>query len=381
MTATRLPLFPLGTVLFPGLLLPLHVFEERYRQLVRDLLVGPHESRAFGVVAIREGREVGADSIRALHGVGCVARLRRVEPYDDGRFDVVTSGSQRFRLLAVDNSRPYLQGDVELLGEPDGQPAPDSQPGLRRRTPTTGRRSGSPTTSPPTTPAPCPTPSPPARSSTSPTGSGCSRRRTPPSRLRAELALLRRETTLLGLLPSLPGGGADPTPREPELSPAAARGGGTPATVALAKAGVEVALHPYEHAAGAPSYGGEAADALGLSHDEVFKTLVARVDGRLVTAVVPVSGTLDLKALAAAMGGKKAAMAEPADAERATGYVVGGISPIGQRSRLPVVVDDSVLALAAVYVSAGRRGLQVRLAPADLLRVTGARTAPLRRAG
>ena len=100
-----------------------------------------------------------------------------------------------------------------------------------------------------------------------------------------------------------------------------------------------------------------------------------------MTAVVPVSGTLDLKGLAAAMGGKKAAMAEPADAERATGYVVGGISPIGQRSRLPVVVDDSVLALPAVYVSAGRRGLQVRLAPADLLRVTGARTAAIRRSG
>ena len=149
--------------------------------------------------------------------------------------------------------------------------------------------------------------------------------------------------------------------------------------MALAKAGVEVTLLPYEHAAGAPSYGGEAADALGLSHDEVFKTLVARVDERLVTAVVPVSGTLDLKALAAAMGTKKAAMAEPADAERATGYVVGGISPIGQRNRLPVVVDDSVLALPAVYVSAGRRGLQVRLAPADLLRVTGARTAAIRR--
>jgi Cys-tRNA(Pro)/Cys-tRNA(Cys) deacylase len=144
---------------------------------------------------------------------------------------------------------------------------------------------------------------------------------------------------------------------------------------------VATTLLPYEHAAGAPSYGGEAADALGLSHDEVFKTLVARVDGRLVTAVVPVSGTLDLKALAAAVAGKKAAMAEPADAERATGYVVGGISPIGQRSRLPVVVDDSVLALTAVYVSAGRRGLQVRLAPADLLQVTGARTAPIRRPG
>ena len=155
--------------------------------------------------------------------------------------------------------------------------------------------------------------------------------------------------------------------------------GGTPATVALTKAAVEFTLHPYEHAAGAPSYGGEAADALGLSHDEVFKTLVARVDGTLVTAVVPVAGSLDLKALAAALGGKKAAMAEPADAERATGYVVGGISPLGQRSQLPTVVDESVLGLAAVYVSAGRRGLQVRLAPADLLRLSAARTAPLRR--
>ncbi len=155
--------------------------------------------------------------------------------------------------------------------------------------------------------------------------------------------------------------------------------GGTPATVALTKAAVEFTLHPYDHAAGAPSYGGEAADALGVSHDEVFKTLVARVDGTLVTAVVPVAGSLDLKALAAALGGKKAAMAEPADAERATGYVVGGISPLGQRSRLLTVVDESVLGLVAVYVSAGRRGLQVRLAPADLLRVSAARTAPLRR--
>ncbi len=126
MTANaRLALFPLGTVLIPGMLLPLHIFEERYRQLVRDLLVAPHDSRAFGVVAIREGREVGSDGVRALHGIGCVARLRRVEPYDDGRFDIVTSGSQRFRLVALDESRPYLQGDVELLGEPDGERAPD----------------------------------------------------------------------------------------------------------------------------------------------------------------------------------------------------------------------------------------------------------------
>lgn len=106
---------------------------------------------------------------------------------------------------------------------------------------------------------------------------------------------------------------------------------------------------------------------------------MARVDGRLTVAVVPVSASLDLKALAAALGTKKAAMAEPADAERATGYVVGGISPVGSRSPLPVVIDDSVLALERVYVSAGRRGLQVSLAPGDLVAVTRARTAPVRR--
>ena len=155
--------------------------------------------------------------------------------------------------------------------------------------------------------------------------------------------------------------------------------GGTPATVALTKAAVEFTLHPYEHAAGAPSYGGEAADALGLSHDEVFKTLVARVDGTLVTAVVPVAGSLDLKALAAALGGKKAAMAEPADAERATGYVVGGIAPVGQKRRLPTVVDESATAYDVVYVSAGRRGLDLGIAPADLVAVTGAITADVSR--
>jgi Cys-tRNA(Pro)/Cys-tRNA(Cys) deacylase len=156
-------------------------------------------------------------------------------------------------------------------------------------------------------------------------------------------------------------------------------GGGTPAVAALAAAGVTYTLHPYEHAPDAPSYGAEAADALDLSQDEVVKTLVVRVDGRLVSAAVPVSGTLDLKALAAAAGGKKAAMAEPSDAQRATGYVVGGISLLGQRSRMPLFLDDSVLALDAVYLSAGRRGLQVRVAPADLVRVSGARTAPLGR--
>jgi Cys-tRNA(Pro)/Cys-tRNA(Cys) deacylase len=151
--------------------------------------------------------------------------------------------------------------------------------------------------------------------------------------------------------------------------------------VALTRAGVAFELHPYDHDGTAPSYGLEAADALGLDPSQVFKTLVARVDDRLTVAVVPVSGSLDLKALAAAVGGKRAAMAQPADAERATGYVVGGISPLGGRSALDVVVDDSVLALPTVYVSAGRRGLQVSLAPGDLLSATRARTAPIGRAG
>ncbi|MGZ4614100.1 MAG: LON peptidase substrate-binding domain-containing protein [Actinomycetes bacterium] len=120
----RLPLFPLGTVLFPGLLLPLHVFEERYRVLVRDLVDGPPEARSFGIVAIREGREVGADGVQALHTVGCLAELRQVEPYADGRFDIVTNGTRRFRLGALDQSGPYLRAAVDFLDEPDGEAAP-----------------------------------------------------------------------------------------------------------------------------------------------------------------------------------------------------------------------------------------------------------------
>jgi Cys-tRNA(Pro)/Cys-tRNA(Cys) deacylase len=156
-------------------------------------------------------------------------------------------------------------------------------------------------------------------------------------------------------------------------------GKGTPATVAAAKAGIEFTLHPYEPAPDADSYGAAAADALGVPHDRIFKTRLAEVDGALTVGVVPVSGTLDLKALAAAVGGKRAVMAAPRDAERATGYVVGGISPLGQRRRLPTVVDASVSALATVYVSAGRRGLQIELVPADLVALTGASVAPIAR--
>jgi len=156
-------------------------------------------------------------------------------------------------------------------------------------------------------------------------------------------------------------------------------GKGTPATVAATQAKIEFTLHPYEVDPAADSYGEAAADALGVSHDRIFKTLVAEVDGALTVAVVPVSGSLDLKALAAAAGGKRATMADPQAAERSTGYVVGGISPLGQRRKLPTVIDASVSGLATVYVSAGRRGLQIELAPADLISLTAAVTADIAR--
>ena len=117
-----LPLFPLGAVLYPGMLLPLHIFEERYRQLIRDLLDGA-EARRFGVIAIRKGRETGIDGVDSLYEVGCTATLRRVDRHDDGRFDIVTVGTQRFRLLRLDQTRPYLQGEVEMLTEEPTDPA------------------------------------------------------------------------------------------------------------------------------------------------------------------------------------------------------------------------------------------------------------------
>jgi Cys-tRNA(Pro)/Cys-tRNA(Cys) deacylase len=148
----------------------------------------------------------------------------------------------------------------------------------------------------------------------------------------------------------------------------------------LERAGVAHTLHPYdpEHPSDV-SFGEAAVAALGSDPRQVFKTLVTRVDGTLTVAVVPVSASLDLKALAAAVGGRRAAMADPADAERTTGYVRGGISPFGQRKALPTVVDASALDFATVLVSAGRRGLQVELAPSDLVAVTRGRTAPIAR--
>lgn len=120
--STKLPLFPLGSVLYPGLVLPLHIFEDRYRQLVADLLEGP-EPRQFGVVAIRYGRETGIDGVSSLYETGCTAELQRVEPYEDGRFDLVTVGAQRFRLLDLGEQAPYFTGDVEWLPEEVGDEA------------------------------------------------------------------------------------------------------------------------------------------------------------------------------------------------------------------------------------------------------------------
>jgi Cys-tRNA(Pro)/Cys-tRNA(Cys) deacylase len=155
---------------------------------------------------------------------------------------------------------------------------------------------------------------------------------------------------------------------------------GTPATVALTRAGVPFTAHAYEHDPAAASYGLEAAEALGLEPATVFKTLLADVDGELVVGIVPVTGQLDLKALATAVGGKKAVMADPAVAERVTGYVVGGISPIGQKRQLRTVLDETAEDHPTVFVSGGRRGLDLGLAPADLARVTRATRAAIARA-
>lgn len=153
----------------------------------------------------------------------------------------------------------------------------------------------------------------------------------------------------------------------------------TPALKAVTAAGVEHVAHRYEHDPAVTDYGDEAARALGVEAARIFKTLVADVDGELCVAVVPVPSRLDLKALAAALGGKRAALADPDRAQRITGYVLGGISPLGQKRRLRTVVDASAASWPTVHVSAGRRGLEVELAPDDLVRLTDAVLAPLTR--
>lgn len=154
-------------------------------------------------------------------------------------------------------------------------------------------------------------------------------------------------------------------------------GRGTPATIALNRAGIAFTVHEYAHDPRHESYGLEASQALGVPAERMFKTLVAEVDGALVVGVVPVPGQLDLKALAAACGGKRAVMAQVSAAERATGYVAGGISPVGQRRRLPVLLDASAMAYATVFCSGGRRGLEIELAPADLVRAADATVASI----
>lgn len=157
-------------------------------------------------------------------------------------------------------------------------------------------------------------------------------------------------------------------------------GGATPATRALTAAGIGFTERAYDHDPAAASFGLEAAQALGVDPARVLKTLLAEVDGRLVVGIVPVAGKLDLKALAAAVGGKRAVMADPALAERRTGYVVGGISPLGQRTTHPTVVDSSALTHPTVLVSGGRRGLDLELDPADLVAATSAVVAEIGRA-
>ncbi len=154
---------------------------------------------------------------------------------------------------------------------------------------------------------------------------------------------------------------------------------GTPATVALTAAGIPFTPHAYEHDAANTSFGLEAATVLGVDPERVFKTLLADVDGTLTVAIVPVTGKLDLKALAAAVGGKKAEMADPKLAERKTGYVVGGISPIGQKTSHATVLDETAELFDTIYVSGGKRGFDIELAPSDLLAITGGTVAAIAR--
>jgi Cys-tRNA(Pro)/Cys-tRNA(Cys) deacylase len=146
----------------------------------------------------------------------------------------------------------------------------------------------------------------------------------------------------------------------------------TPAVSALEAADVAFTLHEFEHRPGARDYGREAADAIGVEHDQVFKTLVVAADGELAVAIVPVSRQLSLRAVAAALGGKRAELCDPRRAERATGYVVGGISPFGQRERLATVIDETCELYDTIFVSGGRRGLDLGITPADLVAVTAA---------
>tara|TARA_Y100001001_G_scaffold149673_2_gene159688 strand:+ start:3151 stop:3621 length:471 start_codon:yes stop_codon:yes gene_type:complete len=152
----------------------------------------------------------------------------------------------------------------------------------------------------------------------------------------------------------------------------------TPAILAAQRAKVAFTVHEYEHDPAAESYGNEAVEKTGANPDQVFKTLVVSLDGKdLAVAVVPVSAMLSLKLIARAAGAKKAAMADKQLVQRTTGYVLGGVSPLGQKKRLKTFIDDSARNFATLFVSAGKRGLEIELAPDDLARLTGATFAPL----
>lgn len=155
--------------------------------------------------------------------------------------------------------------------------------------------------------------------------------------------------------------------------------GATPAIVALDAAGLAHVVHAYDHDPDTASYGEEAAAAMGVEADRIFKTLLVDAGAELAVGVVPVTATLDLRVLAATLGVRRLEMADPALAERRTGYVVGGISPIGQRTRHRTVIDETAQMWETVFVSAGRRGLEVELAPSDLVTATSASVAPIAR--
>lgn len=158
----------------------------------------------------------------------------------------------------------------------------------------------------------------------------------------------------------------------------AKKSGGTRAIAVLNAAAIDFSLHEYQPQHRKAAWGTEAAQALDLSADQVFKTLMIYVDGSLCVAVVPVSGSLNVKAAARVLGGKRAEMAEPQAAQRATGYVVGGISPLGQRTQHPTVIDDSALRFTSIYISGGKRGLDIELSPHDLVTLTQATVAQIR---
>lgn len=152
----------------------------------------------------------------------------------------------------------------------------------------------------------------------------------------------------------------------------------TPAINVARKAGIDHCIHEYSHDPASESYGTEAAEKLGIPPQQVFKTLVVSLDGKtLAVGIVPVAGKLNLKQIAKAAGAKKAVMADPAEVERTTGYVLGGVSPLGQKKRLATFIDAGAQNFPTVHVSAGRRGLEIELAPQSLARLTGASFAPI----